>query len=98
MTTTTTAAAMPTQAAAAIPKAGFDLLPLALTLALALIAWPPESLPAGYNQNFFRAGNRPNSHSSRAVSICSTVRALRAASSRFSRTVRSLKMPMFSGT
>ena len=40
MTTTTTAAAMPTQAAAAIPKAGFDLLPLALTLALALIAWP----------------------------------------------------------
>ena len=38
--TTTTAMATPTQAAAAIPKAGFDLLPLALTLALALIAWP----------------------------------------------------------
>ena len=40
MTTTTTAVATPTQAAAAIPKAGFDLLPLALTLALALIARP----------------------------------------------------------
>jgi len=37
---TTTTVATPAQAAAAIPKAGFDLLPLALTLALALIAWP----------------------------------------------------------
>ena len=37
---TTTAVATPAQAAAAIPKASFDLLPLALTLALALTAWP----------------------------------------------------------
>jgi branched-chain amino acid transport system permease protein len=37
---TTTTVATPAQAAAAIPKASFDLLPLALTLALALIAWP----------------------------------------------------------
>ena len=38
--TTTTTLATPAQAAAAIPKASFDVLPLALLPALALLAWP----------------------------------------------------------
>ena len=40
MTTTTATGATPAQAAAAIPKASFDWLPLGLTLLLALAAWP----------------------------------------------------------
>jgi hypothetical protein len=44
------------------------------------------------------AGNRPKIHSSRVVSMSSSVRAPRAASSMFSRTDRSEKMPMLSGT
>ena len=55
---------------------------------------PPESAPAASDQNFSKAGNRPNTHFSRSGSISPS----RAASTRFSRTVRSEKMPMFSGT
>ena len=56
--------------------------------------WPPERTPAASDQNFSSAGNRPKIQRSRASSIGPE----RAASSRFSRTVRSEKMPMFSGT
>lgn len=56
--------------------------------------WPPESVPAAWFQNFFSAGKKPKIHSSRAVSGSPA----RAARRRFSRTVRSEKMPMFSGT
>jgi branched-chain amino acid transport system permease protein len=38
--TTTTTLATPVQAAAAIPKASFDLLPIALAVLIALVAWP----------------------------------------------------------
>ena len=37
---TTTTLATPAQAAAAIPKASFDLLPIALIVLIALVAWP----------------------------------------------------------
>ena len=59
---------------------------------------PPLSLPAGYSQNFFSAGNRPKIQSSRCVSSSPAWRARRAASTMFSLTVRSVKMPMLSGT
>ena len=59
---------------------------------------PPDSLPAGYSQNFFSAGNSPKIQSSRFASSCSARCAARAASSMFSFTVRSVKMPMLSGT
>ncbi|MNW17135.1 hypothetical protein D3C71_2162140 [compost metagenome] len=59
---------------------------------------PPDSLPAGCSQNFFRAGKKPKIHSSRAVSSCSAFLAWRAASRMFSLTDKSAKMPMFSGT
>ena len=60
--------------------------------------WPPESLPAGWFQNFSTAGKSLKIHFSRVSSICSAFLAPRAASSMFSFTVRSEKMPMFSGT
>ena len=59
---------------------------------------PPESSPAGCCQNFLIAGNRPKIQSSRFASMSSARRAPRAARIMFSRTVRSAKMPMFSGT
>jgi hypothetical protein len=55
---------------------------------------PPDRNPAGSDQNVLSAGNSPNTHRSRAASMSPA----RAASSRFSRTVRSAKIPMFSGT
>ena len=61
--------------------------------------WPPESLPAGWFQNFSTAGNSEKIHCSRClVDLRRALRAERAASSMFSFTVRSEKMPMFSGT
>jgi hypothetical protein len=55
---------------------------------------PPESTPAASDQNLSSAGNRPKIQRSRVSSIGPE----RAAKRRFSRTVRSAKMPMFSGT
>ena len=55
---------------------------------------PPERLPARAFQNLWMAGKRVKIHSSRFASNASS----RAASTRFSRTVRPAKMPMFSGT
>jgi branched-chain amino acid transport system permease protein len=46
MSTTTTAIATPTQAAAAIPKASFDWIPIALVVALALVALPLIGSPS----------------------------------------------------
>ncbi len=59
---------------------------------------PPESLPAGWFQNFSTAGNSEKIHFRRSSSIWPACLAPRAASSMFSLTVRSEKMPMFSGT
>ena len=59
---------------------------------------PPLSLPAGYSQKVLSAGKRLKIHASRSRSSSSAWRALRAASSMFSCTVRSVKMPMLSGT
>src|SRR5205085_516032 len=59
---------------------------------------PPESLPAGWFQNFSTAGNSEKIHCRRWGSIWPAFFAQRAASSMFSFTVRSPKMPMFSGT
>ena len=59
---------------------------------------PPDSLPAGWFQNFSTAGNSLNIHSSRTVSMSDARFALRAASTMFSFTVRSEKMPIVSGT
>ena len=59
---------------------------------------PPDSSPAGCCQNFFIAGKREKTHSRRLASISSARAAPRAARTMFSATVRSAKIPMFSGT
>ncbi|MNC87692.1 hypothetical protein D3C83_34400 [compost metagenome] len=56
--------------------------------------WPPESRPAGSCQNCFMGGKKRKIQSS----LFSSGGPLRAASTRFSRTVRPAKMPMDSGT
>ena len=55
---------------------------------------PPESTPAGWFQNVFKAGKKPKIQSSRAAGGGPS----RAARIMFSRTVRSAKTPMLSGT
>jgi hypothetical protein len=56
--------------------------------------WPPESSPAGRCQNFLSASKKRKIHSRRA----SSSGPLRAASARFSFTVRPAKIPIDSGT
>src|SRR6218665_107281 len=58
----------------------------------------PGTSPAGCFQTFPSAENTPKIPCSRCASICAARRAWRAASSMFSLTLRSAKMPMFSGT
>jgi len=56
--------------------------------------WPPDSTPAGCVQKVFSAGKNEKIHSIRAMSSGAS----RAASNMFSRTDRSAKTPMLSGT
>ena len=57
--------------------------------------WPPERLPAGSCQNFFIAGKKPEDP---VEALPRRAARARAASTRFSCTVRPAKMPMVSGT
>ncbi len=56
--------------------------------------WPPDSVPARDSQNFFKAGKKPKIHSTRPESSARS----RAASTRFSLTLRSEKTAIVSGT